>query len=62
MSTGPTNIMLCIICDKEFSAGQRAAELYSHAEDEHGLSKVDYDKVANYVLDGGDVEEWDVSR
>ena len=54
--------MLCIICDKEFSAGQKAAELYSHAEDEHGLSKEDYDKVANYVLDGGDVEEWDVSR
>ena len=46
--------MLCIICDKEFSAEQKAEELYSHAEVEHGLSREDYDKVDNYVLEEGE--------
>ena len=47
--------MLCIICDKEFSAVEQIAEdRYSHAEAEHGLSKEDYDKVDNYVLEGDD--------
>ena len=52
LDSNSANIMLCIICDKEFSAGQKAEELYSHAEDEHGLSREDYDKVDNYVLEG----------
>ena len=47
-------LSLCIICDKEFSAERKADELYNHAEDEHGLTREDYDKVDNYVLDGED--------
>ena len=45
-------VMLCIICEKEFADNEKLYELYAHAEREHGLSREDYDKVDNYVLDG----------
>ena len=48
-------VMLCIICEKEFGDIEKQHELYAHAEGEHGLSREDYDKVDNYVLDGDGV-------
>ena len=49
---GSIKVMLCIICEKEFPDNEKPDELYAHAEGEHGLSRVDYDKIDNYVLDG----------
>ena len=51
--------MQCIICDKEFllHQGHGVEDLYSHAEAEHGLSREDYQKVDEYVLQGDGGEE-----
>ena len=50
--------LLCIVCESEFGKGDEE-RFWAHVSGEHGLSRVEYEKVDNLMEDGGggEVEE-----